>query len=470
MRTNVSSSLVHPQTHGGSPATHITAEQELRRTVMSCLLWEDGFYEDGVSVGDRIAKLVERLPVSTTCLIAVEARNLQHLRHVPLLLCALASRKASSVGDKQAVSDAVATVVQRADEMGELISLCAKVSGAAPNTCKRSLRGCVRRGLVRALAKFGAYQLGKYNSDKAAVKLRDVLRLCHPKPTTPEQSVLWKSVVDGTLASPDTWEVALSGGADKRETFTRLLTEGKLGYFALLRNLRNMEQAGVDQALVKEAILARGHGADKILPFRFLTAATASPRFESELDRSMVAGIAQGPRLMGKTVIIVDVSGSMNRRLSSKSELTRMKAACSLAAIIREASNDVVVYATGGCDDRRKHATQIVPPRRGMALIDAIERMQGPLGGGGIFLTQVMDHVSAQEKDVERVIVLTDEQDCAIGAGDTPDKAKLFAPRNYMLNVSTDKNGIGYGRGWTHIDGFSESVLTYIQASEQVAK
>jgi 60 kDa SS-A/Ro ribonucleoprotein len=450
MRTNVSSSLVSPQTHEGAPASHITAEQELRRTVMSCLLWEDGFYEDGVDVADRIAKLVERLPVSTTCLIAVEARNLQHLRHVPLLLCALASRKASSVGDKQAVSDAVATVVQRADEMGELISIVAKVSGAAPNTCKRSLRGCVRRGLVRALAKFGAYQLGKYNSDKAAVKLRDVLRLCHPKPTTPEQSALWKSIVDGTLASPDTWEVALSGGADKRETFTRLLVEGKLGYFALLRNLRNMEQAGVDQALVGQHIRARQNGADKILPFRFIAAARACVQQEAALDASLCQCVAELEQLPGRTIILVDVSGSMDAPLSAKSDLKRIDAAAALASVANCETLRVFTFSSN---------TVEVPPRRGMAGVDAVIRSQHH---NSTELAKAMKVVN--EIDHERLIVITDEQSTD-GRVPVPK-----APRAYMINVATSKNGVGYGRGWTHIDGFSESVLTYIHASEQVAQ
>ena len=108
----------------------------------------------------------------------------------------------------------------------------------------------MRKGLARAIAKFDEYELAKYDRD-SAVKLRDVLRLVRPTPKDEAQSALWKRVKERTLTMPDTWEVALSGGADKKATFERLLRERKLGYLALLRNLRNMVQAGVDVDLVR---------------------------------------------------------------------------------------------------------------------------------------------------------------------------------------------------------------------------
>src|SRR5262249_37708050 len=147
------------------------------------------------------------------------------------------------------------------------------------------------------------------------------------------QTALWKQVAERTLASPDTWEVALSAGADKRETFERLLAERKLGYLALLRNLRNMDQAGVDEALVTEAILAR-RGAGRVLPFRYVAAARAAPRFERWLDEALMETVLEGPVFDGRTVVLVDVSGSMDWKLSAKSDLSRMDAAATLASVI----------------------------------------------------------------------------------------------------------------------------------------
>ena len=92
--------------------------------------------------------------------------------------------------------------------------------------------------------KFDAYQLAKYDRD-GAVRIRDVLFLVHAKPKDADQEKVWKQLVDGELASPDTWEVSLSAGKDKRETFERLIAENKLGGLALLRNLRLMQKAEV---------------------------------------------------------------------------------------------------------------------------------------------------------------------------------------------------------------------------------
>ena len=101
-----------------------------------------------------------------------------------------------------------------------------------------------------------------------------------------------------------------------------------------------------------------------------------------------------------------------------------------------------------------------------MALIDAIRDMPKTLGGGGIFLKQVMEHIRVQSGNIDRVIVITDEQDCS-GHGDSPLSAPIIGRMNYMINVASYKNGIGYGN-WTHIDGFSEAVIRYIREYEGI--
>ena len=80
----------------------------------------------------------------------------------------------------------------------------------------------------------------------AEVTLRDVLFMSHAKPKDEAQAALWRRLAANELANPDTWEVQLSAGADKKETFERLIREKKLGYIALIRKLRNMEQADVE--------------------------------------------------------------------------------------------------------------------------------------------------------------------------------------------------------------------------------
>ena len=141
--------------------------------------------------------------------------------------------------------------------MTELLAIYwADALGPQQQRKRQPVSAQIKKGLARAVTKFDAYQLAKYDRD-GAVRIRDVLFLVHAKPKDDTQAALWKQVADRSLPAPDTWEVALSGGADKRETFERLVRDRKLGYLALLRNLRNMDQAGVDETLVKDAILAR---------------------------------------------------------------------------------------------------------------------------------------------------------------------------------------------------------------------
>ena len=424
------------RTHEGAPViAMLSAEQQLRRSVLSCLLWEDEFYEDGQSIADRIIANAMRVAPQVLAALAIEAREVFHLRHVPLLLLEVLSR--TGKGDRL-VADTVARVVQRADEPGELVALHHRLGA------KRMLPAQMRKGLARAIAKFDEYELAKYDRD-GAVKLRDVLRLVRPTPKDEAQSALWKRVKERTLAMPDTWEVALSGGADKRASFERLLRERKLGYLALLRNLRNMVQAGVDDGLMRQAILARKGGAQRVLPFRYVAAARTAPQFEPFLDEALRAAIAEMPALRGKTIVLVDVSGSMTSRMSRKSDLTRMDAAAALGAIV---PGDLRLF-TFSSD------LVEVPPRRGMAGVDAIVRSQYH---GSTNLGSAVGRINALKHD--RLIVVTDEQ----SHDRVPEPEAKHA---YMINVASYRNGVGYGR-WTHIDGFSEGALRFIHEVERV--
>lgn len=442
MRLNTAVKNPH-RTFEGAPAIQPrNAIDQLRRAVSACLLWENQFYEDGVAIADRIAALVAQCDPADVAALAVEARTSMKLRHAPLwLLAALAT------AGKGAKAEDYAAVVNRADEMGELISMFWKDG-------RRPLPAAMKRGLGLAFGKFDAYQLGKYDR-KTAIKLRDVLRLVHPKPANDEQSAMWKAVIDGSLASPDTWEVALSAGADKRETFTRLLGDGKLGYLALLRNLRGMADAGVDTSLIRDAILAR-KGAHNVLPFRYVAAARACPQFEPALDEALCGAIEGLPILPGKTVVLVDVSGSMNDPLSSKSDLTRADAAATLASIIH---GDLRMFS---------FADQVIeiPPRRGMAGVDAIKRSQ--TGG-----TRLFDAVDLINRTVpyDRLIVITDEQatdPTRFGYWIRGNVTQMPMPkgRGYLINVASYQNGVAFGP-WVSISGFSENVLRFVAEHER---
>lgn len=439
MRLNVKPTYTE-RTHEGAPAARLSDEQALRRSVLACLLWEREFYEDGEKIAARILRLAGNVPAATLAALSIEARTEMNLRHVPLLLLSALARHGAG---SSLVSDTIERVIQRADELSEFLVIHAKANGVTPDKVKPKLSAQMKKGLARAFGRFDEYQLAKY--DRAgAVRLRDVLFLVHAKPKDEAQEALWKRLVAGELTVPDTWEVALSGGADKRETFERLIREGKLGYLALLRNLRNMAQAGCDETLVREAIVARKGGADRVLPFRYVAAARAAPQFEPALDQALSEAVLRMPVLPGKTAILVDVSGSMDYPLSSKSDMKRIDAAAALASVIH--------------GDRRvftfSHQVVEVPPRLGMAGVDAIVRSQPH---GGTYLGAAVAAINAQVPH-DRLIVVTDEQ----SHDPVPDPV---AKRAYMVNVASNQNGVGYGN-WTRITGFSESIIRFIVESE----
>lgn len=426
------------KTHEGASAFgHLKPIQELRRAVLSCLLWEDQFYENGTSIADRIEHLASQVTPQELGGLAIEARKVFNLRHVPLLLLdALSKYPVNS--SARFMANATERVISRADELTELLAIHWRKG-------KRPVPRQMRKGLAQAFAKFDEYGLAKYDRN-GAVKLRDVLRIARPKPVSAEQSALWAKVKNRTLTTPDTWETQLSAGADKKETFERLITEGKLGYFALLRNLRGMAEAKVDAKLVRQAILDRKNGADKILPFRFVAAARACPQFEAELDISMAETIKALPALEGTTVILVDVSGSMDEKMSGKSDMKRIDAAAALGAIF---PGQIRLFTFS-------NSLVEVPPRRGMAGVDAIIKSQHHCGTNlGSALKQIVKAVP-----FDRLVVITDEQ--------STDTVTYKATKpSYLINVASYQNGIGYGNGWVHIDGFSEGVLRFIYEYER---
>lgn len=435
MKTNTAHRVPEIRTHEGAPARRISAEERLVRSVNACLLWEDSFYESGASIADRIREGVHAVHPKFASELAISAREEMNLRHAPLLIARELVRH-PHVSRSNYAARTIERVIQRADELAEIVSIY-WAEGRQP------LAAQMKKGLAAAFTKFDAYQLAKYNRD-AAVKLRDVLFLCHAKPRDKEQEAIWKQLVDGTLEPPGTWENRLSAGEDKRETFEDLLRRGKLGYLALLRNLRNMVEAGVDRELVISAIRAR-KGAGRILPYRYIAAARSAPTFEPALDAAMQATLAEAPRLPGRTLVLVDVSASMDWKISTKSTANRIEAATGLAVILAGVAEECRIFTFSN------HVVE-VPARANLSLPEVISRSQGH---GGTRLGAAVSQMNATPHD--RLVVITDEQ--------SQDPVPGPKGRGYMLNVAAYENGVGYGE-WTHITGWSDSVVRYILATE----
>jgi hypothetical protein len=424
-------------THEGAKASlHVNAYQMLRRSVCSCMLWEREFYESDETIASRIASLIPLVDANQVAELAVEAREKFKLRHVPLLLV----RELARQGYK-GTAMTLGRVIQRPDELTEFLAIYWK-NGKCP------LSAQVKKGLAAAFTKFNSYSLAKYNRPDA-IKLKDVLFLSHAKPLNDDQATVWKKLIDGTLESPDTWEVALSAGKDKKEVWERLLTENKLGGFALLRNLRNMKTVNVDTNLIIKSI--KEMRTDRILPYRFIAAARFAPDLEPYLEEAMFRCIEGSLMLKGHTVALIDVSYSMDWPLSAKSDLTRMDAACGVAMLLRELCERVTVatFSNSLCH---------VPSRRGFALRDAIVNSQIH---SSTYLGRAITGIYSSVQNVDRLIVFTDEQSHD-QVGDPQGNA-------YMINVASARNGVGYGK-WKHVNGFSEAVIDWIKEYESIER
>jgi hypothetical protein len=206
-----------------------------------------------------------------------------------------------------------------------------------------------------------------------------------------------------------------------------------------------MSQAGVERSTIKSYVEASNF--ERVLPFRFISAARFVPQWEDLIEQGMLKCVADFEKMPGRTVLLVDVSWSMAMAMSTKSEMLRLDAAYGLAILVRELCDDATIFSFSD-------TVVEIPNRRGFALRDGIAKSQMH---SGTYLGKAIDHINKQVK-YDRVIVITDEQ--------SHDRVSAPKGKGYVINVASNKNGIGYGP-WTHIDGFSENVVTYILQAEQ---
>jgi uncharacterized protein with von Willebrand factor type A (vWA) domain len=169
------------------------------------------------------------------------------------------------------------------------------------------------------------------------------------------------------------------------------------------------------------------------------------------LEPLMLKCLEGQSKLSGRTVLLVDVSGSMDEAISAKSDLRRVDAACGLAILLRELCENVVIATFS-------NALAQVPPRRGFALRDAVLQSQ-PHEGTYLAATLTTIHNNPRNT-YDRIVVITDEQ--------THDGIVVPRGIGYVINVASNKSGVGYG-AWNHIDGWSEAVIDYIREFEKAS-
>lgn len=457
MATINQSAETNVRTHEGGKTVQVSPLLQLKRSVLTCLLWEDTFYEKGSEIADRIISLIPQCKAEDVAALAVEARDKFQLRHVPLLLV---SELTKTKGNGPLVYRTLTKIIQRPDELTEYLAIYWRAG-------RHPISAASKRALREAFGTFSRYQLAKYRDEDKKIKLSDVLRIVRPKGKDAEQNETYRQLRKGELKSIDTWETELSAGKDKRETFERLIAEKKLGALACLRNLRNMQQAGVPDKVIRERLAAP---MPRVWPYRYVVAAKYAPSLEDALEQAMFRSVEDMITLPGKTGLLIDVSGSMDYTIgkprkpesaytfqeelrAGKTDTSRIDVACGLAILLREKAESVAVAT---------FSTNLVhvPPRRGFALRDAITDSQPHQSTA---LRAALKYLKTDKlwADVDRIIVITDEQ-----SQDGIEPA--WKDRAYLINVAAYKHGVGYHSGYQHIEGWSERVFDYIAAVENV--
>jgi len=337
----------------GGESFSLHAEQELFASVVNCLL-EDNYYEESSVRVKRIKDLVKQVDHTFVAKLAIYAREEMNLRSVPLLLaCELAK---IHNGDNL-VFKVVTRIVKRVDEITELL---AYYQGGRKGSKKlNKLSKQIQKGLSVAFNSFDEYQFAKYNRD-GAISLRDALFLVHPKPKNKEQQAIFDKIVKGNLDTPYTWEVELSKKDErsKADKWKELQASGKLGYMALIRNLRNILQEG---ALIPETLYRLADEIEvkksKQFPFRFFSAYRelyqdssygTSPVLEA-LEKAVLHSVdsLEGFSEHDSILVACDVSGSMEQSISAKSSIERFDIGLLLGSLLASKCKNVDVGIFG---------------------------------------------------------------------------------------------------------------------------
>lgn len=458
--------------HEGRQVYKLTPKVELTQRISTWFVNEPKFYGNIDVENEDILILIKDVAKQDPEFIlklAIYARDKLFLRTAPIVLLVEASLIDRC---KPYVRQYTPQIVTRADQLTESISyLQHRIGHIGRNQDKGSMPASLKRGLADAIKGFNHYSLAKYNRDSSA-KLRDVLKLTHPKPDTEEQSKLFKSLLDGTIAPPETWETIISTKGSTTENWQYAST--KMGYMALLRNLSNFlkHNCNLDNILTKLTDKERIRKSRQY-PFRFLSAygiiqQEAHPQASSVLDALSTAldeSIYNIPDVKGTTFVAIDHSPSMNDRVSEKSVVSRISVADTFASIINKRwSNTIIdVFST---EHKIANLSKIAPTLSNISILRNQVRSSGTNMGVSV------QYLTDNKVKVDRIIYLTDEE----GNGELDLNTELL---RYRKEVNPDVNVFimnlaGYGTSGVsdtdskvcHFSGFSEKILDYISIFE----
>lgn len=445
----------------GHVAYGMTDKAKLVTQVLTSFFNESKFYGDNSADMQKLIPRVIEKDAQFVSNLAVFARREFNMRSVAHVLTAYLAHEEKG---KPFVRDTVKGVSLRGDDVTEIMSFYLATFGKPiPNSLKN--------GINDVLTGFDEYTLAKYKGDGKAVKMRDLLCLCRPKPKGAEQEALWKRCLEGNLAIPETWETQLSANGNNRETWEKLIDGGKVGYMAYLRNLRNIISAdprNIEKVYAKLSDPVAVHKS-KQLPFRFLSAyksvAGAGSKVLDVLESAVDASVDNLPKLPGTTVIAVDTSGSMGSRVSAKSDILCCEIGMMLGVIANHICDNAIFYTFDTTLKKKAIST-----RNG--IIYTV--MNGASAGGGTNMYLPFEQMRRDNVNADRVIVISDNE---VNSGwyrktvqEIADEYRRKTGNDIWVHA-IDLHGYGtqqfHGAKTNIIAGWSEKVFDFILLAEQ---
>jgi len=335
MKFNQKATEPNTTNYMGGKAYTLTPAMELYTAVVATML-DNSYYEKANDRLERIQKLVTENDPVFVAKLAVYTREKMYLRSAPVVLAVELAKHHK--GD-DLVSKLTNRIVQRADEITEVLSYYAVSNNRQGVKKLGKLSKQIQKGLAMAFQKFDEYQFAKYNRD-SAVKLRDAMFLVHPKAENDAQQALFERIISDNLQTPYTWETQLSAlgnqefasEVEKQQAkallWEELMESGKIGYMATLRNLRNICLQGTAKALELALNLITNETQvkkSKQLPFRYLSAYSEIEKIDEKslvfpekkariadilkaIEKAVSYSIDNLPNLEGRTLILTDNS------------------------------------------------------------------------------------------------------------------------------------------------------------------
>jgi len=382
----------------GGEAYSQTPELELVSILLTSFA-NDQFYKSANDTFQRLKKLVIICDKRFVAQAAVYARNQFGMRSITHVV---ASELAMFISGESWAKDFYYAIVRRPDDMMEISSYHFSKNGKLSNSMKK--------GFAKAFDKFDRYQLAKYRGENKGIKLIDIVNLVHPVPVEKNADAI-NALVKGELKSFDTWETELSKAGQvstneeekadfKKEVWVKLIRENKIGYFALLRNLRNIiEQAPneINQAikiLTNETYIKKS----LVLPFRFMTAYEELEKINNgkivrtvlmALNDAVDIAVKNVPKFDGETLVVLDISGSMIGKPAVIGSLFS-------AVLIKSNNADFIVFA-----DNAKYVN-VNPKDTTITIANSIRFAAGGTNFKAIF--------EVANKKYDRVMILSDMQ------------------------------------------------------------